>query len=91
MTKHIAVCQSCGNIVAAIVDQYYSMTEIDAEVREWQRRGDTVKITQEDVCVNGCECEAQPNNKMKLTLKGRGETPSHMAALVAAPLQGSLF
>ena len=31
------------------------------------------------------------NNKMKLTLKGRGETAGHMPSSVAAPLQGSLF
>jgi hypothetical protein len=38
-----------------------------------------------------CNINRMPNNKMKLTLKGRGETSRQLSSVVTAPLQGSLF
>ncbi len=54
--NHYAVCQGCGEIVAAICDRYYTIPESKAELQRWRQRGNEVKTTQEQVCVVGCKC-----------------------------------
>ena len=53
--------------------------------------GRATNMTPEEVIESVSILMEMPNNKMKLTLKGRGETAGRLTSAVAAPLQGSLF